>query len=135
MTVSSWCCVFVRRLRTGYGGTSCDKCSAGTFSVGGSPTPCTPCGPGQSSPAGAPSRDYCQCAAGQGVAALNGTTCTTCAANTYQPGPLALSGDRLDLTAFAHIQQESGLAQCRQCPNGRISPPGAKSADDCGECG
>lgn len=44
----------------GFGGQECKKCEKGTFSVGGSTQPCLFCGPSQTSPIGAPSRDFCQ---------------------------------------------------------------------------
>jgi hypothetical protein len=47
-------------LPAGFGGQQCKKCEKGTFGVGGSTQPCQFCGPSQTSPAGAPSRDFCQ---------------------------------------------------------------------------
>lgn len=115
----------------GYGGTECKQCLKGTFGEGGSTEPCVACGLGRSSPPGSPSSEYCQCPAGSGLASPGDTVCTVCPSGTYQPGPLALAGARGSISAA--LVRVVVAAQCRACPEGRVSPPGSNSSDDCGE--
>jgi hypothetical protein len=113
----------------GFGGTDCSQCGAGTYSTGGFLNACVACGPGQLSPPGSPSADFCACPAGQGAAAAGSTTCSACPPNTYSLGPLtSTAADKQQSPARA-----SGLSVCPNCPDGRISPAGSTSPDDCGE--
>jgi hypothetical protein len=86
----------------GHGGTSCQVCTSGTFSEGGSRDECQKCDAGQISIEGAPSRDYCSCPPGQGP------NCTACPRGTW--------GDK---------------GECHTCPDGRTSSVGATGPDQC----
>jgi hypothetical protein len=57
------------------------------------------------------------------------TVCSVCPSGYYQPGPLTVQADK----AGSNVR-ETGLAQCKLCPDGRVSLPGTKLSDDCGEC-
>lgn len=122
----------------GFGGTSCAQCPGNSYGAGGSLSPCIACGPGQVSPAGAPSQDYCQCPAGQGISTAQDTTCSVCPANTFSLGLTTVVGSGLvaALTAkqpHTPLAWITGLAPCQRCPDGRISQAGSVSPDDCGE--
>lgn len=86
----------------GFGGQSCTKCEAGTYSEGGSRKDCLRCSPGQTSIEGAPSKDYCHCAIGES------NTCSACPASTWSEGGF-----------------------CRACADGKTSDIGATSPNDC----
>lgn len=125
------CNLFVcARSHAGFGGSDCSKCPAGTYSSGGSTAPCVACGPGQSSQPGSAGPEYCQCPAGQGLVNAGDTVCSVCPSGYYQPGPLTVQ----DADKAGSNVRETGLAQCKLCPDGRVSLPGTKLSDDCGEC-
>jgi hypothetical protein len=109
---------------TGYGGPACGRCPAGTWSLG-STAPCVACGARQTSPPGSTSNAACQCVAGMGLVLPEDTICSTCPPNTYQPGPVAVTG-------ASQVLQVPDLNKCLACPNNRRSLAGATSVDDCG---
>lgn len=127
----------------GYGGIDCQMCQSGFFSEGGSTGPCQACGPSQTSSPGSPARGYCQCSAGNGLVHTGDTICSVCPANTYQPGPeLMLDASK---AGAVKILELVSLAQCRPCPDGRVSLPGTVNSskcycppgtygDDCAQC-
>lgn len=86
----------------GHGGSSCQVCTSGTFSEGGSRDECQKCDVGQISIEGAPSRDYCSCPPGQDA------NCTACPRGTW--------GDK---------------GECHLCPDGRTTSPGATGPEQC----
>jgi hypothetical protein len=129
----SACAAAPSTVPAGYGGVACDQCPAGTYGPGGSTAPCLSCGPRRTtSLPGSTSPDACQCAAGQGLLLASDTICQTCPAGFYSPGPVANSAARAE--GVAQLSQVTDLSACLRCPSGRVSPPGATSAEECGEC-
>lgn len=108
----------------GSGGPGCDLCPAGTWSSG-STAPCVACGARQTSPPGSTSAAECQCVAGMGFVQNGDTICSTCPPNTYQPGPVAVTG-------ASQVLQAAELNKCLDCPNNRRSLAGATSVNNCG---
>merc|ERR1712176_1160616 len=87
----------------------CQQCGENTFSGDGASS-CTSCPDGMVPAAGSTSEDDCDyapCAAGD---YLTDSGCQQCGENTF-------SGD--------------GASSCTSCPDGKVSPPGSTSVDDC----
>lgn len=75
----------------GHGGTTCELCLPGFYSMGGrpkNPRPiCKPCGLHFTSPPGAIGPAYCECQAGYGAAYGDVHSCDVCPIGSFNPGP------------------------------------------------